>query len=259
MIIHQVDQLEFWSFEQLEEHCVHGILTRKGGVSPSPWDSLNFGGNIGDSRQNIIENRRRVFSAINRPVESIFDSWQVHGTGMIITDKPRNLDEIHQKADIIATRDRKITLFMRFADCTPILLFDPEHAAICMVHAGWRGTLAGAVKAAVAGMREGFSSRPEKIIAGIGPSIGPDHYRVGNEVIQAAEISFGSSADEFLLQKNGGYYFDLWAANEFLLRQAGVEFIERSNICTACDLTRWYSHRAENGKTGRFGAFLAIR
>lgn len=259
MIINQESSLEYWSFETLNQFAINGILTRKGGVSPAPWDSLNFGGNLGDPRENIIENRRRVFQEIGRPVESIFDSWQVHGTHMLIADTPRKLDEQHQKGDIVATNRPGITLFMRFADCTPIFLYDPANQAICIVHAGWKGTLSRAVKAAVEGMAAAFGSLPGNLIAGIGPSIGPDHYEVGEEVAKVGRENFGADARNFFSHSVGKHFLNLWDANEFILREAGVESIERSNICTACDPSRWFSHRGENGKTGRFGAFLALR
>ena len=259
MIKHQFENLEYWSFETFREHCLNGILTRKGGVSPAPWNSLNFGGNLGDPRENIIENRRRVFNAIGRPVESIFDSWQVHGTHVLIADMPRKLDEQHQKGDIVATDRPEITLFMRFADCTPIFLCDPVRRAVSIIHAGWKGTLARAAKAAVEGMAAAFGSAPKNLLAGIGPSIGPDHYRVGDEVVEIARENFGTDTQVFITGTAGQYSLNLWDANEFILREAGVESIERSDVCTACDPERWYSHRGESGKTGRFGAFLALR
>ena len=113
-----VDGLEYFQFESLDNRLLkQGIFTRKGGVSPQPWDSLNQGGTVGDARENVIENRRRVYQVMGQPVESIFDVWQVHSADVICADEPRPLNAQHQKADAILTDRPEITLFMRFADC----------------------------------------------------------------------------------------------------------------------------------------------
>jgi len=107
-------------------------------------------------------------------------------------------------------------------------------------------------------MKKQFNSVPQKLIACIGPSIGPDHYEVGHDVVQTLSTTIGTDFDSCYRKKIGSYYVDLWKANEMVLRQSGVDQIEISGLCTACDLTRWYSHRAEKGKTGRFGAVIAL-
>ena len=253
------DGLEYFQFESFDpQFDMHGIFTRKGGVSPQPWSSLNLGGTVGDERPNVIENRRRIYSVMDRAVESIFDVWQVHSADVICSDIPRPLDAMHEKGDAILTDNPQITLFMRFADCVPILLHDPERRVIGVVHAGWQGTVKKVVQHAVQKMTLQYGSHPGDIYAGIGPSIGPDHYQVGEDVINQVHASFGNNAPEILIHHNGSTHLDLWQANSILLEQAGVSHIEIANICTACDINRWYSHRAEHGKTGRFGAILTL-
>lgn len=251
--------LEYFKFSTMDDDkVVHGIFTRKGGISPRPWASLNLGGTVGDLRENVVENRRRIYAVMNRPVESIFDVWQIHSADVICTDEPRPLNAPHEKADAILTNNPEITLFMRFADCVPILLHDPVKHVIGIVHAGWMGTVKKIAGQAIRTMQEHYHSNPADIRAGIGPSIGPDHYQVGQDVIDQVRQAFGSQADALLNVQNGRTTFNLWRANESLLSQAGVETIEISGLCTACDVRRWYSHRAENGKTGRFGAFISL-
>ncbi|MRS03228.1 peptidoglycan editing factor PgeF, partial [bacterium] len=232
--------------------------TRKGGVSPHPWTTLNLGGTVGDDRANVVENRRRIYQVMNREVESIFDVWQVHSADVICTDTPRPLDALHSKGDAILTNNPEITLFMRFADCVPILLYDPVRRVIGVVHAGWQGTVKKVVQRSVIKMTQQYGSMTGDIYAGIGPSIGPDHYQIGDDVIQQVRAGFGRDAPKVLLQNNGSTHLDLWRANAILLEQAGVKHIEIANLCTACDTERWYSHRAEQGKTGRFGAIIAL-
>jgi YfiH family protein len=254
-----VNGLEFFTFASLcDANVKHGIFTRKGGISPKPWSSLNLGGTVGDSRENVVENRRRIFEIIGKPVESIYDAWQVHSTEVICTESPRPLDKLHQKGDAIITNQSGITLFMRFADCVPILLYDPVNTVIGIAHAGWKGTVTKVAARTVEVMQENYGTNPAEILACIGPSIGPHHYQVGEEVVAEVNQAFGEHAVRLLSNSHQFTYFDLWSANAWQLKQTGVKSIEVAGICTACDLERWYSHRAENGKTGRFGAFIVI-
>jgi copper oxidase (laccase) domain-containing protein len=108
-------------------------------------------------------------------------------------------------------------------------------------------------------MGEHYGSRPGDIYAAIGPSIGVDHYEVGEEVIRRVYQKFGEDAESLLPFYGEKRHFDLWAANRLLLERAGVTEIETANICTACHLDDWYSHRAEQGKTGRFAALIALK
>lgn len=259
MTFHQSAGLCYYTFESFDRHgLVHGLFTRHGGVSPAPWHSLNLGGTTGDSRENVIENRKRIFDVMERQVDSIFDAWQVHGTKVICTDRPRPLDGLHEKADSIITGCRHITLFMRFADCVPVFLFDPVKSVVGIVHAGWRGTVDRAPAVAVERMSQQYGSRPGDILAGIGPSICVDHFEVGCEVVEAVGRTFGAEANSLLKIRGKSNYFDLWKANQLTLEEIGVKKIEQSCICTFCHNEDWYSHRAEKGKTGRYGALLAL-
>jgi YfiH family protein len=251
--------LRFFTFTIFPDDVTQAIFTRQGGVSPPPWDSLNVGGAIGDDIAHVRENRIRSFEALGRPPESIFDVWQVHSATVVIADAPRPLDTQYQKADIILTDNPRVTLFMRFADCTPVFLYDPQKKAIGLVHSGWLGTVRAASLSAVQAMQDRYGSHPGDILAAIGPSIGPDHYEIGSDVIAQVQQSFGSQAGELLEERDQRVYFNLWKANQTLLEQSGVEKIEQAGLCTACNQGDWYSHRGENGKTGRFGALLALK
>jgi YfiH family protein len=267
MPFHQPDQIRYFTFESLDgEGVKHATLTRRGGVSTEPWVSLNVGATVGDDAASVQENRRRTFQALGRPLHTLFDVWQVHGVEVACADAPRPPEQAHQRADAILTDRPGVTLFMRFADCTPVFLYDPVRKVIGLAHAGWQGTVQGTAVRAVEVMRSVYGSRPEDLLAGIGPSIGPHHYEVGPDVIVAVRGAFGSDAGELLHARNGNgapcadgrMLFDLWSANRLLLERAGVRRVEVSGICTACDLKDWYSHRAEKGRTGRFGALIAL-
>jgi hypothetical protein len=254
----QHNGLRYYTFEIFPQNIIQAVFTRQGGVSPHPWDSLNVGGSIGDDIVHVRENRIRSFNTIGRIPESIHDVWQVHSADVIYAEEPRPLDTDYQKADIMLTNNPQVTLFMRFADCTPILLYDPRKQIVGIVHSGWLGTVRGAARVAVEAMQERYATNPADILAAIGPAIGPDHYEIGEDVISQVNDAFGTEA-KFLLEKHGeSIHFNLWKANQILLKQAGVEQIEIAGICTACHTDDWFSHRAENGKTGRFGALIAF-
>jgi len=259
MKFHSKDGLRYLTFDIFPETVIHAVFTRRGGVSPAPWESLNVGGGIGDDPERVRENRYRSFAALGRTRESIFDVWQVHSAEAVIADAPRPPDEPYRKADIILTDRPEVTLFMRFADCVPILLHDPRRGAIALVHAGWLGTVRGAARAAVQAMQARYGSHPGDILAAIGPSIGRDHYEVGTDVMQQVRASFGKDAEALLFPEQDKIHFDLWAANCLLLKRAGVGKIELAGLCTACHLEDWFSHRAERGRAGRFGVLMALK
>ena len=254
----QQNGLRYYTFEIFPKNITQAIFTRQGGVSPQPWDSLNVGGSIGDDLTHVRENRIRSFRALKRVPESIHDVWQIHSADVVYADLPRRLDTPYQKADIMLTDNPRVTLFMRFADCTPVLLYDSNKQVIGIVHSGWLGTVRGAARVAVQAMQERYGTNPRDILAAIGPAIGPDHYEIGEDVILQVQDAFGVQA-ESLFEKHGeSVHFDLWKANQVLLEEAGIKQIEVAGICTACHTEDWFSHRAEKGKTGRFGAMLAL-
>jgi YfiH family protein len=258
MSFHDLDGLRYYQFEIFPNSVKQAIFTRRGGVSPAPWTSLNVGGSVGDDPAHVAENRIRLFNAMGRRADSIHDVWLVHGTDVVYADAPRPLSAPATYADIIFTDNPAVTLFMRFGDCVPILFHDPKKNVVGIAHAGWQGTLRGVCGAAVEGMKSHYGCDPKNIIAGVGPSIGVDHYKVGAEVIAQFQQKFPQDVERIVQRKNGGVYLDLWASNELQIKRAGVEQVQVSGVCTACHLEDWFSHRAEKGKTGRFGALMAL-
>lgn len=250
--------LRYFQFEVFPANLTHAVFTRHGGVSPAPWDTLNVGGTVGDEAARVRENRARSFDVVGRKLDSMFDVWQVHSADAVLATSPRGPEEGIAKADIILTDRPEVTLYMRFADCVPLLLYDPVRAAVGMAHAGWLGTVRGAARAAVQAMMEGYGSRPGDIVAAIGPSIGPDHYEVRADVVERVEQAFGRASPRLIKERSGRTFFDLWEANRVQLEQLGLEQIEVAELCTACHTDDWFSHRAEKGKTGRFGALISL-
>lgn len=259
MPFYENNGLRYYSFSSLDlPEITHAVFTRRGGVSGSPWSTLNLGGTVGDDPQHVAENRCRAFQAVGRSPDTLYDVWQVHSAKVVRVTSPLASSEDIIKADAMVTDQTGVTLFMRFADCVPVLFYDPVRGVLGMAHAGWQGTVRKVARATVEAMGEHYGSRPKDIIAGIGPSIGPDHYEIGPDVIDEVERAFPAESSTLLHSDGDAVKLDLWEANRLTLRQAGVTKIEVSQICTACNLDDWFSHRAENGSTGRFGAMIGL-
>jgi YfiH family protein len=256
MIKHDKAGLRYYQFETLKARgFFHAVFTRLGGVSPVPWKSLNLGGTVGDDPERVNNNLSLVLKTIKAEKENLVQVRQVHSRNVVVAETP--MDAVYQ-GDAIISKQQGLYLLMRFADCVPIIIYDPEQMAVGIAHAGWRGTAQEVGLQAIRMMKERFGSHPEKLLAGIGPSIGPDHYLIGEEVIQEIKKTFPHDWHSILSPGPEGVKLNLWKANELSLKKAGVKSIEVANICTGCDIREWYSHRAEIGKTGRFGAVVSL-
>jgi len=218
-----------------------------------------MGGTVGDDPARVRANRNLSLQVLDCSPETVFDVWQVHGADVVHATAPRPDSESVQQADIILSDKPDVTLYMRFADCVPIMVHDPRNGVIGVAHAGWMGTLRDVAASTITAMQNQYGSNPADILAGIGPSIGPDHYEVGADVISQVMQKFGDESEQVLKSHNGKIHFDLWKTNQILLERAGVEKIEVAEICTACHTDDWFSHRAEKGRTGRFGALIALQ
>ena len=256
------DGLVYYQFSQWSSangHPKHGIFTRKGGVSRAPWDGLNTGGTVGDDVQAVRRNHELMFEALAVNGPRSCTVWQVHGADTVIVDGPVRGRRWVALADGMVTDRADTPLVMRYADCAPVLFHDPVQGAIGVAHAGWRGTVMGAGVSVVRAMVRAYGSRPADIQAGVGPCIGPQRYQVGEEVVAAVQAYFGTT--DGLIRRDpadGTAYLDLWEANRRDLERTGVEQIEVAGICTAQNTDEFYSHRAEQGRTGRFGVVLSL-
>jgi YfiH family protein len=260
MPFHEINNIRFFTFESFDAHGIpHAVFTRYGGVSPSPWKGLNLARVGKDDAGRLQANVRTALEGLGRDPESVGEVAQVHGDGVILLEAASVAGDSPPDGDAILTSNPDLTLLMRFADCVPILLYDPFHNIASIAHAGWRGTVKKVVKKTVKKMTETYGSDPAEILAGIGPSICAAHYEVGQEVAAEIQSAFPDTFQKMVLSTNGRVHLDLWAANRLALEEAGVRQIEVSGLCTAENLEDWYSHRGENGKTGRFGAMIGVK
>lgn len=250
----------YYQFESFvgQKRLTHGLFTRLGGASQAPWASLNLGGTVGDAPDAVRENHRRVYAALGLDSRRACTVWQVHSADTVLVTGPVPHRRWLARADGMVTGRVGVPLTMRFADCTPVLLYDPVQRVIGMAHAGWRGTVQGAAVSALHVMQAAFGTRPQDVLAGIGPSIGPERYQVGEEVVEAVQAAFGQLDGLIRRAGDGSAYLDLWSANRLALQRAGVVQIEVAELCTATHLDEFFSYRAEAGRTGRFGVVMAL-
>jgi YfiH family protein len=237
----------------------HGFTTRAGGVSTAPYDSLNLGGKWGDAPQRVAENRRRLARAAGAP---LFVATQVHGAAIARVragDAPADLAGI--KADGLCSDRPDVALGVFVADCIPALVADPRTGAFAAVHAGWRGTVAGVLPAAVRALQEHFGARPADLRVALGPAIGPCCFEVGPEVVEAFEAGLpgARAAGVVVAGAAGRPRIDLKLANRLMLERAGVatEAIDAGDECTSSDRVRFYSFRRDRGQTGQHLGFIA--
>ena len=256
----QQDGLVYYKFDSFDDDAIdHAIFSRKGGSSKGPYASLNLGGTNGDDPEAVLANHEKLFKVFGRPYSSRFDVWQVHGKTITFSEAPRPPEKKHPPADGIFTDKPEVTLIMRFADCVPLLFHDPIKKVVGIVHAGWQGTLLRIGAEAVNAIEDRYGSLAADLRVGLGPSICGKCYQVGEEVRQQFLKAWGDEADQFFAVQDNGLNLDLWGANEWVLRQAGVKHIENSGYCTAENLDAWYSYRKERGITGRFAVVIALK
>jgi YfiH family protein len=223
--------------------------TRVGGVSEGDFASLNLGILTEDDPARVVENRARLCDAVGADPDGATMAWQRHG-GTVTRAQPRGIvtpGTVFDHCDGLWSDEPGRAMLLLTADCMPIALVrgEAETPAVGILHAGWRGLLAGIIGAGV----RALGSRG--LVAAIGPSIGPCCYEVGEEVARPYREAFGDD-----VAQDGT--LDLWTAAERALRAAGVRHIDRSNICTSCHGERFFSHRRDAGKTGRQGVIAYV-
>lgn len=234
----------------------HGFTTRQGGQSIGPFASLNLGRGVDDDPQAVAANRAVVLRALGLDPRRHVEADQVHGA-VIATVGAADAGRSITASDGLATVERGTVLAVHAADCVPLLLADPRHGAVAAVHAGWRGTAEGIAAQAVQVLTGRFDSRPQDLIAAIGPSIGPCHYEVDGPVITQMrrwpwwqEVAPSNA--------RGRWQLDLWEAIRRQLVESGLrpERIENLALCTYEHPDLFYSYRRDR-ITGRMAAIIA--
>src|ERR1700733_9888362 len=271
---------------------LHGFSARTGGKTSvyrpdQRAGELNLGFTASDPRETVLANRRLFIGAVAgeaKTMPALVTLKQIHSSINQVVSKADTGEEARHEADGMMTKERGILLGIQTADCIPVLIADRKQRAVAAFHAGWRGTLKRIVENGVGRMRLEFGSRPQDLIASIGPGIGQCCYAVGEEVQQQYESQFDYAAELFrevydadpVRQKypmlfltarapghsdiGPGMHLDLSEANRRQLLAAGLRkgAIFLTGQCTGCHTDRFFSHRTERGFTGRMMSVIGV-
>lgn len=262
--------IPFLTFPVLDgiDYIKHGFSTRLGGVSEGIYESMNLGFSNGDAPENVRENYERISKSIGFDLETIVTSDQVHNTEIrLVTAKDKGKGVITKRdykgVDGLITRETGIMLATYYADCVPLYFIDTKNHAIGLSHSGWRGTVKRMGEATLRAMEKQFGSNAVEVITLIGPSICGDCYEVSKDVADVFEMEFQDNQlkDILTLNETGKYQLNLWEANRHIFLDAGIkpENIHTAEVCTCCNSSLLFSHRASKGKRGTLAAFLMLK
>ena len=238
--------LEFELFQSFPQ-VTHAVLTRHGGESEAPYDTLNIANDVGDCEETVAQNLERIKKQFQ--FKQLTWAKQVHGFDVVQVTK-ENQDEIPQ-CDAFITNEPDIALMIKHADCQVAIMYDPINHAVGNVHSGWRGSVQNIYSVTIKAMQKAFGTDPTKLLVAIGPSLGPEaaefkHY----------EKELPKSFWDFRIDDR---HFDFWAISERQLTQCGVqpENIEIARICTHSNPSDFFSYRRDK-VTGRHGTIVML-
>lgn len=256
--------LKYFTIDEFEKTGLvkHGFSTRCGGVSENEYKSMNLRMHCDDKKENILKNYEIFCNEIDVNFKNLVFSNQVHcdtikrvgkydmGNGII---SPQKWDGV----DALITNEPGVPLCIFSADCVPVFFLDTKQKAIALAHSGWKGTVLKISAKCIEKMAQEYSSNPEDILVGIGPSIGVCHFEVGNEVSDVFRDTFG----ETVLEKHEKWHVNMQKAIEISLLEKGIlkNNIINANICTYCNWELLFSHRKTNGKRGVMAGIMEIR
>ncbi len=263
-------KIEYLTFPLLEQTGLvrHLFTTRVGGASKGIYSSMNLGYTRGDEKEAVDENYRRIAGVLGCSMEDIVCSDQTHTVNLRVVTKQDGGKGVTRSKDYhdidgLLTDEPGLVLATFYADCVPLYFVDTKNKAVALAHSGWRGTVARMGRCVVERMGKVYNTRPEDLVAAIGPSICQTCYEVSEDVAEAflQEFKKPGQAEQILEEKgNGKYQLDLWRANEMILQEAGIPAaqIQVTDLCTCHNSDYLFSHRASHGKRGNLGAFLGV-
>lgn len=239
------------------------VTTRHGGVSHTPFASLNLGLHVGDNPDAVVHNRATAAQVISLGLDDLVFCQQTHHTSVAVVDTShrgrgtRSDTDALEHTDALVTTQAGVGLVVMVADCVPMVIVDPTARVLACVHAGWRGTTGGIAATAVAAMTT-LGADPARMVVGIGPSIGPDSYQVGPDVADAVTTAFGDDTGAYLIPDGPGHWkLDLPGANAGVLHHAGVPETNIDTMDTDTTDPNLFSHRRHT-PTGRFAAMARL-
>jgi YfiH family protein len=241
--------IEIFNFH---DHLLAIESTRWGGVSTQPYSSLNLGAFTNDHKEAVQRNKEILYTDLGINGDQIASSFQCHGNEVLNVVEPG----YYEGFDALITNKKDIFLQILVADCTPMLLFDPQNEVVAAIHAGWRGTVNNIVQKTLEKMKDVFNTNPSDCFAYVGTCISQPFFEVDEDVAEYFDQEF------YVFDKEKNKYFiDLKDCNVRALSDAGLmkNHIAVSPFCTVKDNHLFFSHRHEKGTTGRFGVIIGMK
>ena len=236
---------------------IHTFTTRHGGQSHSPYASNNIAFHVGDDKKDVLANHQKLAHDLGYDPGRLIHMRQIHSDRVTIVDDSFDFN-IPPECDALVTDAPNLPLMVMVADCTPILVYDPNRQVIAAIHAGRAGAFKNIISKTVAVMEESFQSNPADLVAVLGPSIGVCCYEVGDIIYEEAK---GMNLVYAVKKEERKYYLDVKQILNRQLLQAGLsaEHIEDIEQCSACEHDTFFSYRADRQKTGRMAGLIMLR
>ena len=270
-LVHAKNNLWYGKFDIFPENkVIHAISTRFNGYSKAPFNGLNLALHVQDNNDDVLNNRKLFCEGLNLDYAKMTTCQQIHSNKIVCVTKDKigkgnnDFSDTIIDTNALITNIKQVPLTLFFADCTPVMIYDPIHEAIGIAHAGWRGTALEIASKTVEMMMDKYNTNPSDCMASVGPTIGRCCYEVGEEVVEKFKAMFKTEKEQAKIldfhEEKQKYHLDLMMINSLILQRVGLkkENIDLANICTACNRDVFFSYRADNGKTGRIAAIISL-
>lgn len=257
--------LEFDNLTKFNDKVIHGFTTRIGGVSKGDVATLNLGFSTNDAYEDILKNYKILADKFKVNVNNIVFSKQIHDNKVRIVTREDTMNGFGTRDalleyDAMVTNVKDVVLMAFFADCVPVLFFDPKQNVAGVAHAGWKGALKNISWEVIDVMEREYGSNPADINVAIGPSIGACCFDVGEDVYLRFKAVF-KDEKHYKSIDDDKYKIDLWSVIMSALEERGIDRanIVSSNVCTKCNNNVFYSYRGQKGSTGRLAAIISLK
>ena len=265
--VNKAGNIEYLTSPKLDcfNEIFHCFTTRIGGVSKGCYESLNLGLGTDDDLQNVLTNYHILAKNIGIEDGDFVTSFQTHTKNVrIVTsnDKGKGITQKRDYRDVdgLITNEKNIALVTTHADCVPIYFYDPVNKVIGVAHSGWKGTLYKIAEEMISKFVQDFNSNASDILVSIGPSLCQDCFEVDVDV-KDLFLDENKDYEKFMYHVGKKSYIDLWAINEYIMINNGVkkQNIDNMNICTKCNMDKFFSHRGHKGKRGIMAAVIMLK
>lgn len=249
------------------DFIVHGFSTRIGGTSSGEFASMNLSFTRGDDKSNVLENYRRIAEALNTDIGDMVSTNQTHTVNVCEADESHKgigieREQSFQDVDGFVTGTKNLCLVTSYADCVPLYFADTKNKVIGLSHSGWRGTAGNICRNTVELMGKLYNSMPKDIVTFIGPSICASCYEVSGDLLEPFGKNYTKDEMKLIFEPHGQEKFmlNLWCANVLNMQKAGIpsENIFVTDVCTCCNSSLLFSHRASHGRRGGLCGFLKL-